>query len=105
MARRHSRRRPHTPSTPLLVGVAWYDPVEWSKLKQVASDAENLDDTYEAWQRNLERTERELSAKGLVVRRVLIDVDALVEWCRAHNRVVNGAARAEYTSQIVRGGI
>jgi hypothetical protein len=88
-----------------LVGVAWYDPAEWSKLKQVASDAENLDDTYEAWQRNLERTERELSAKGLVVRRVLINVDALVEWCRAHNRAVNGAARAEYTSQIVRGGI
>ena len=53
-------------------------------MKQVAADTADLDDSHEAWQRNAERTERELSRQGLVVRRVAIDVDALVAWCREH---------------------
>jgi len=103
MARRESRRRSRKASISPVVGIAWYDSAQWAKLKQVAADAEQLDDTHEAWQRNVERTERELAAEGLILRRVPIDVDALVEWCRAQNKPVNGAARAEYTSRIVRG--
>jgi hypothetical protein len=105
MARRPSRRRSRKPGLPAVVGIAWYDSVQWAKLKQVAADAERLDDTHEQWQRNAERTERQLETEGLVLRRVPIDVDALVAWCRTQNRPVNGEARAEYTSRIVRGEI
>jgi hypothetical protein len=88
-----------------LVGIAWFDPVQWAKLKRVAADADQLDETHEEWQRNAERTERELATRGLALRRIPIDVDALVEWCRRQNKPVDGAARAEYTSLIVRGGL
>jgi hypothetical protein len=86
------------------VGIAWYDTVQWAKLKQVADDPAALDYTHEAWQRGAERTERELSRRGLTTRRIPIDVDALVAWCRARNQPVNSASRAEYTAEIVRGG-
>jgi hypothetical protein len=86
-----------------VVGIGWYDAAQWAKLKQLAVDAADLDESHEAWQRNAERTERELAQRGLVVRRVPIDVDALAAWCRARGKPVNGASRAEYTSELVSG--
>ena len=105
MARRESRRRTHKTGLTPVVGIAWYDSAQWTKLKQIAADTEQLDDTHEEWKRNVERTERQLAADGMVVRRVPIDVDALVAWCRSQNKPVDGASRAEYTSRIVRGEI
>jgi hypothetical protein len=86
-----------------VVGIAWYDAGQWAKLKQLADDPGEFDDSYEAWQRGAERTERELSRRGLTTRRVQIDVDDLVAWCRTRNKPVTGDARAEYTAEIVRG--
>jgi hypothetical protein len=103
MTRRESRRRSRKTGLPPVVGIAWYDSTQWIKLKQIAADTEQLDNTHEEWKRNAERTERQLAADGMLVRRVPIDVDALVAWCRAQNKPVDGAARAEYTSRIVRG--
>jgi hypothetical protein len=103
MARRESRRPTRKTGLPPVVGIALYDSAQWTKLKQIAADTVQLDDTFEEWKRNVERTERQLAADGMVVRRVPIDVDALVAWCRAQNKPVDGAARAEYTSRIVRG--
>jgi hypothetical protein len=103
MARRKFRPRTAAASPPLLAGIGWYDAAQWAKLKQIADDTAEVDDTYGDWQRNAERTERELSRRGLVTRRVVIDVDALVEWCRARGKPVDGSSRAEYTSVIVLG--
>ncbi len=46
-------------------------------MKQIAADAANLDESHETWQRHEERTKRELSRQGLLIRRVAIDLDAL----------------------------
>jgi hypothetical protein len=102
MARRKSQRSRGTGPS-VVVGIGWYDVAQWTKLKQVAVDAAELDESHEAWQRNAERTERELSRQGLVIRRVPIDVDTLVAWCRARDKPVDGTSRAEYTSEVVRG--
>jgi hypothetical protein len=85
-----------------VVGIGWYDAVQWAKLKQVAVDPERLDDTHEDWQRTAERTERELARDGgLVIRRVPIDVDALVAWCRERGKPVDGPARSAYAAEMV----
>ncbi len=101
MAQRNSRRRSGTKAPQFPVGIAWYDATQWAKLNEIAADADRLDESHEAWQQNAERTLQQLSGEGLVIRRVPIDVDALVKWCRAHNKPIDGKARAEYTSMIV----
>jgi hypothetical protein len=105
MARRDSRRRSREADPPMVVGIAWYDATQWAKLKEVAADPDQLDQTHEAWQRTAERTLQQLSAEGLVIRRIPINVDALVQWCRANQKVIDGKVRAEYTSLIVNGAI
>jgi hypothetical protein len=82
------------------VALAWYDAAQWAKLKQVAEDADNLDDSHEAWRRNAEKFERELRQKGIEIQRVAIDVDALVAWCRAQKKPINGEARSAYAAHV-----
>ena len=103
MARRESRRRSPAARQPQLVGLAWYDLAQWAKLKQVADDAADLDESHEAWKRNAERTERQLSRRGIIIRRVAIDIDALMDWCRQRGKPLNSASRAEYAAEMVRG--
>src|SRR5689334_8179498 len=103
MAGRNSRQRSRRAGPPMVVGIGWYDAAQWAKLKEVAADPDRLDESHEAWQRTAERTAQQLAAQGLAVRRVPIDVDALVQWCRAHHKAIDGKARAEYTSLIVNG--
>ena len=98
MARRHGRVRPR--GVPAHVAVAWYDATQWAKLKQVAQDADSLDDSYEDWQRGAERLERDLRRKGIEIQRAYIDVDALVVWCASRQKPINGAARSEYAAQL-----
>lgn len=87
----------------MLIGIGWYDRAEWTKLKQVAADSANLDETYEDWLRGAERTERELARGGLTIRRVMVKVDCLVAWCAVRQKPLNGAARAEYIQEVVQG--
>ena len=70
----------------------------------MAADADNLDDTHAAWVRNAENLERELRRRGVAVRRVPVDVGALVAWCRARRRSVDGAARSAFAAELAAGG-
>src|SRR5436190_9438128 len=101
MTKRRSHGRPRPAPTDVAVG--WYDAVQWTKLKQVAVDADNLDDSYEAWKRNAESFERELRRKGIEIQRVHIDVDSLIAWCQAGNKAIDGKARSEYAAQLAAG--
>jgi hypothetical protein len=98
MAKRHVRARKRV--GPMKVAVAWYDATQWSKLRRIAEDAHILDDTYDAWQRDAMNLERDLREKGIKVQRVSIDVDALVIWCKSHQKRINGEARSAYAAEL-----
>ena len=51
MAHRKPKPGRGKPESPMVIGIGWYDRAQWTKLKQVAADAEKLDDTYEDWLR------------------------------------------------------
>jgi len=42
---------------------------------------------------------RELQVRGLQVRKIEVEVGALVRWCESQGRPVDGDARAEYARQ------
>ena len=101
MKRRKPVRRSKAVEPPMIVGLGWYVPVEWAKLKQVAADSKALEDSYEEWLRGAERTEKSVARPGLVIRRQPIKVDELVAWCKAHKKAIDGAARAEYITELM----
>ncbi len=87
----------------VVTGLAWYRRDQWSRLKEAAVDSDALEPTYEEWLDHAQNTLLRLIRQGLHVRRVDIDVEEVIEWCKANRRPFDGRARAEFTSRKVRG--
>ena len=85
-----------------VTGVAWYRREDWSRLREIASDRTKLDDTYEAWLAGAQKTLLDLAIAGVAARRVSVDIEALVRWCRAEGRPVDSAARAAFVADQLR---
>ena len=83
----------------IVVGVTWYTPDQFTRMKSVADDSESLDDTYEDWLENATRQMRRLKNKGYQVTKVSIEVDEWVAWCQQYGKPLTGASRSEFTSQ------
>lgn len=86
----------------LVTGVAWYRRDQWSPLREVASDRDKLDDSYEEWLAGVQKTLLEMAVAGVRARRVDVDIDALVRWCQAEGRPIDSAARAAFVAMQLR---
>jgi hypothetical protein len=74
------------------------------RLRKLADDPEKLDETYEEWERGALRALQQLHSAGQAVRKVPIDIDALLSWCRSRSRPLDGAARAQSVVHLLRSG-
>lgn len=55
----------------------------------------------EDWERGALGAIRELESIGRQIRKVPIDIEALVSWCRGQDRRIDSAARAEYVAYLL----
>ena len=85
-----------------VIGMAWYRPQQWQRLRQVSADMENLEENYHEWLVVASARFREMQEQGFDIRKVDLDVEDLVEWCEQKGRPVDGHARAEYALEKTR---
>jgi len=85
-----------------VLGVAWYRPEQWDRLLQIAADREGLEDTYEEWKVTAEESLKKFAMLGYHIRKVDIDVEELLGWCKVHNLSVDGAARSKFAAEKLR---
>lgn len=83
------------------IGVTWYTRDSWQRLVEVADDRDALDDTFEDWERTALSAVQDLEALGRRIRKVPIDIEALVEWCRENHRQIDSAARADFVAHLL----
>lgn len=83
------------------LGLAWYSREAWERLREVADDREALDESFEDWERGALGAIRDLESVGRQIRKVPIDIEALVSWCRGRDRRIDSAARAEYVTYLL----
>src|SRR5216117_2311044 len=96
------RRRYSKESVEAASGVAWFDREQWQRLRQVATDPERLEDSYEAWVAMAERAIRDLEATGMLIERVPVDTEELIAWCNDQGRPIDSSARAEFAARQLR---
>jgi hypothetical protein len=94
------KQRKRAPEVPIVTGCAWYRPEQWERLREISTDRDKLADTYEEWLETAERSLREMRTAGIYAEKVEIDVEALLAWCRAQGKEVNGEARAQYAAHL-----
>lgn len=105
-------RRPRRPRgsrvrvTPLtegkvVAGVCWYRQDQYERFLACAADRDKLEDTWAEWQITAERILRQYRAKGMNIRKVEIDLDDLLAYCRAEGRPNDAAARSSYVAHLL----
>jgi hypothetical protein len=82
------------------VGMAWYKPENFLRLRAMFEDGHKLHRTYREWLAAAEANEKALKIKGLRVLRVDIDPDQFPEWCKAEGLKLNADARNRYASMV-----
>lgn len=83
------------------VGLAWWQADQWTRLKEISEDRDNLEDTYEEWRKNAAKAFQEFEASGQSVSKVSINLEALLAWCNEKGVPVNAKYRAEYTAHVL----
>ena len=95
------RKRAKKAST-LVVGLAWYRAEDWSRLKSMLPDGDQLEVTHAEWLAHGEKVERRLRRDGHVVKRILIDPTIFRAWCLLQGLPMDAKARTEYAAERVR---
>jgi len=102
MSRR--RKRSQVPNAMMELGLAWYSRQNWERLREIADDRDNLDDAYEDWERQALKMIHDLEAVGRRIRKVPINIEALIAWCAERKCRIDMAARSEYVSHLLSQG-
>src|SRR6266567_1153697 len=86
----------------MVTGIAWYRSEQWERLREVSEDAENLEETYEAWLQTAERIIREGIPADQTIEKVDLDVEEVLAWCNARGLAINAETRSRYVSERLR---
>ena len=97
MDKRKKRKGEKDDTVDAVMGVAWYRRQQWDRLLEISSDRDELENTYDEWKAMADENFSILVQKGYVLRKIEIDVEELLRWCKLQNRPVDGDARVEFT--------
>jgi len=68
-------------------------------VRNISSDADALEDSYEEWLSLAERKLQELSFSGLQVEKVDVHSEQLILWCNERALEVNAQSRSRYAAE------
>ena len=83
------------------IGVAWFRADDWPALLTASDDRANLPSTFAEFEALAGGKFDRLVACGVPLERVLVTVSALVTWCSATGRSVDGPARAAFAAILL----
>jgi len=82
-------------------GICWVNEDQWHRFRDVAEDADMLEDSWQEWAVKTEEMIETFAAKGIEVVKVPVDIEALILWCNEKERTVNSSSRAEYVTKLM----
>jgi hypothetical protein len=86
-------------SDEMVIAIVWYRPEQWQRVRDVATDAEELEMSYLEWLQVAEERFKELQGNGFRVEKVDIDSEKLILWCNERGLENNGKARSRYAAE------
>ena len=92
----------HRDSKTLIMGVSWYRPEQWERLREISADKATFDTTYEASLVESEKKIQDLEAQGIRPIKVEVDVEALLTWCTTQGLAVTPETRTKFMMNTLR---
>jgi len=81
------------------IGLPWYRPEDYQRIREMMADRHNLASTYESWLAAAENNETVGREAGLQVSRILIEPEAFARWCAEKKVEPDSAARRDYVAE------
>lgn len=81
-----------------VVGIGWYLPEQWDKLRKISADRGDIEETFSEWEINAEKAAAKLARTGVTVTKVLVDVENLRKWCVEQGVIIDAAARSQFVA-------
>jgi len=84
------------------IGIAWYHRDQWQRLREVSTDVDKLEETYDQWLWWATKHIKEMTDAGMSIGKVHIDIERLIVRCEENGLEVNSSSRAQYTAERLR---
>ena len=84
-----------------VVGVPWYDKIEWKNTKKICEDPDTLHDTYEQWLSSAYRATIALLKRGKPFERVKIVAKDYATWCEKNKVRKNRRSRIKFVQYLL----
>lgn len=82
-----------------VIAVVWYRPEQWQRVRDIAADSDEFEDSYVEWLQLAEEKAMELKGRGLRVEKVDLDSEKLILWCNERGLENDGKARSLYAAE------
>jgi hypothetical protein len=83
----------------MVIAIVWYRPEQWQRVRDIATDADELEASYAEWLQMAEEKLKQLLSSGLRVEKVDVDSEKLILWCNERGLENNGQARSLYAAE------
>jgi hypothetical protein len=83
------------------IGVAWYRKKDYDLVRDLFTDGQNLPLTYEEWERQADAFSNRMASQGVGIRRVYIDPQKFLTWCRSQGLPIDARARQQFVNEFV----
>jgi len=85
-----------------VVAIVWYRPEQWQRVRDIAADSDEFEDSYIEWLQLAEEKSKELQGRGLRVEKVDLDSEKLILWCNERGLENDAKARSLYAVERLR---
>ena len=82
-----------------VVAIVWYRPEQWQRVRDIAADSDEFEDSYLEWLQLAEEKAKELKGRGLRVEKVDLDSEKLILWCNERGLENDAKARSRYAAE------
>ena len=82
-----------------VVAIVWYRPEQWQRVRDIAADSYEFEDSYLEWLQLAEEKAKELKGRGLRVEKVDLDSEKLMVWCNERGLENDAKARSLYAAE------
>jgi hypothetical protein len=83
------------------IAVAVYLPEQYPRLLATAEYASDLEATWQEWHEVLQETRQKMAALGIHLIDMIIDLDALEEYCQEQGLKNTSGTRAQYAAHLL----
>ena len=85
------------------IGIGTYQKSDYDHIRQLSSDKESMDETWEDWLENKTKAKQNIKAAGFDVVDVLVKPNELIDYCWERGLDIDSKSRAEFVQWKVSG--